>query len=306
MGVVFLARDTTLDRPVAVKVVHPELAVHSSITQRFLAEARMIARLRHPSILAVHSAGEATGLFYYVMDYVPGESLRQRLTRESRLPTAAVTRIVADLADASTPRAKLAGAPGRKPENILPTRPCRAMLADSVSRGARDVDGINTAGWAVAADVHDPDQAAGDRWRSQRSLLSCVVAYERRRLPSVPASTRRPCLDGCWQKPARARPPKKAHRRSPLALDSRPCHGSRRTLADRGGSPVRVLGESHGSHPSPARRRGALPAGLRCTGHGGGHCVLRPPAPAGDSRHPSGAAFENVRQDPAVEWAEPA
>jgi len=61
MGVVFLARDTTLDRPVAVKVVHPELAVHASITQRFLAEARMIARLRHPSIVAVHSAGEATG-----------------------------------------------------------------------------------------------------------------------------------------------------------------------------------------------------------------------------------------------------
>ena len=100
MGVVFLARDTTLDRPVAVKVVHPELAVHSSITQRFLAEARMIARLRHPSIVAVHSAGEATGLFYYVMDYVPGESLRQRLQREGQLPPAEVIRIVADLADA--------------------------------------------------------------------------------------------------------------------------------------------------------------------------------------------------------------
>src|SRR5690606_23251057 len=69
MGVVYLARDTTLDRPVAVKVVHPELAIHSSITQRFLAEARMIARLRHPSIVAVHTAGEATGVFYYVMDY---------------------------------------------------------------------------------------------------------------------------------------------------------------------------------------------------------------------------------------------
>ena len=86
MGVVFLARDTTLDRPVAVKVVHPELAVHTTITERFLAEARMIARLRHPGIVAVHTAGEATGVFYYVMDYVPGESLRQRLQREGALP----------------------------------------------------------------------------------------------------------------------------------------------------------------------------------------------------------------------------
>ena len=68
MGVVFLATDTTLDRPVAIKVVHPELAVHSSIARRFLAEARMIARLRHPNIVAVHTAGEADGLLYYVMD----------------------------------------------------------------------------------------------------------------------------------------------------------------------------------------------------------------------------------------------
>ncbi|MGH7702276.1 MAG: protein kinase domain-containing protein, partial [Gemmatimonadales bacterium] len=90
MGVVFLATDPTLDRPVAVKVVHPELAIHSSITRRFLAEARMIARLRHPNIVAVHSAGETNGLFYYVMDYVPGESLRQRLNREGRLAPAAV------------------------------------------------------------------------------------------------------------------------------------------------------------------------------------------------------------------------
>ena len=59
MGVVFLATDTTLDRRVAIKVVHPELAAHESITRRFLAEARTIARLRHPNIVAVHAAGSA-------------------------------------------------------------------------------------------------------------------------------------------------------------------------------------------------------------------------------------------------------
>ena len=62
MGVVFRATDTTLDRPVAIKVVHPELAAHASIVRRFLAEARTIARLRHPSIVAVHAAGTAQGL----------------------------------------------------------------------------------------------------------------------------------------------------------------------------------------------------------------------------------------------------
>ena len=79
MGVVFLATDTTLDRTVAIKVVHPELAAHASIVRRFLAEARTIARLRHPNIVAVHAAGTADGLLYYVMDEVEGESLRQRL-----------------------------------------------------------------------------------------------------------------------------------------------------------------------------------------------------------------------------------
>ena len=85
MGVVFLATDTTLDRRVAIKAVHPELAAHQSIGRRFLAEARTIARLRHPNIVAVHTAGNADGLLYYVMDEVEGESLRQRLARERRL-----------------------------------------------------------------------------------------------------------------------------------------------------------------------------------------------------------------------------
>ena len=88
MGVVFLATDTALDRRVAVKVIHPELAAHQSLARRFLAEARTIARLRHPNIVSVHAAGNADGLLYYVMDQVPGETLRQRLARERRLDPA--------------------------------------------------------------------------------------------------------------------------------------------------------------------------------------------------------------------------
>jgi serine/threonine-protein kinase len=185
MGVVFLARDTTLDRPVAVKVVHPDLAVHSSITQRFLAEARMIARLRHPSIVAVHAAGEATGLFYYVMDYVPGESLRQRLLREGRIPVAEASRIVADLADALD-SAGQAGLVHRdvKPENILLDQATgRVMLTDfGIARAmAGEADGTRTAqGVAVGTPTYmSPEQAAGDRVDARSDLYSLgVVAYE--------------------------------------------------------------------------------------------------------------------------------
>jgi eukaryotic-like serine/threonine-protein kinase len=120
MGVVFLARDTSLDRLVAVKVVHPELAGHESIARRFLDEARTIARLRHPNIVAVHSSGASGDLLWYVMDQVPGETLRARLDRDGRLPPDEVARITADLAGALD-AAGAAGVVHRdvKPENIL-------------------------------------------------------------------------------------------------------------------------------------------------------------------------------------------
>jgi serine/threonine-protein kinase len=185
MGVVFLARDTTLDRPVAVKVVHPDLAIHPSVTHRFLAEARMIAKLRHPSIVAVHTAGEVTGLFYYVMDYVAGESLRQRLVRDGRLAAADVARLVADLADALD-AARRAGLVHRdvKPENILLDAPSgRAMLADfGIARAMAPEGGdARTAqGVAVGTPTYmSPEQAAGEAVDHRSDLYALgVVAYE--------------------------------------------------------------------------------------------------------------------------------
>jgi len=185
MGVVFLATDTTLDRPVAVKVVHPELAVHSAISQRFLSEARMIAKLRHPNIVAVHAAGEATGLLYYVMDYVPGESLRQRLQREGRIAPAIAERIVADLADALD-AAGQAGLVHRdvKPENVLlDSDTGRALLADfGIARamGGESAGGITARGLAVGTPTYmSPEQAGGEPVDARSDLYSLgVVAYE--------------------------------------------------------------------------------------------------------------------------------
>jgi eukaryotic-like serine/threonine-protein kinase len=184
MGVVFRATDTTLDRPVAIKVVHPELAAHPSIVRRFLAEARTIARLRHPSIVAVHAAGTADGLLYYVMDEVEGESLRMRLEREGKLPTADVSRIVADLASALE-AAGHAGVVHRdvKPENVLIERSTgRALLADFGIARAMALDAASSTGQGVAVGTPaymSPEQAAGEEVDS-RSDLYClgVVAYE--------------------------------------------------------------------------------------------------------------------------------
>ncbi|HSR14243.1 MAG TPA: serine/threonine-protein kinase, partial [Gemmatimonadales bacterium] len=80
MGVVFLGRDVALDRPVAIKVLRPEAAT-AVAAERFLREARLLARLQHPHVVQVHQAGESAGLFYFVMDLVEGETLAGRLAR---------------------------------------------------------------------------------------------------------------------------------------------------------------------------------------------------------------------------------
>jgi len=185
MGVVFLATDTTLDRRVAIKAVHPELATHPSIGRRFLAEARTIARLRHPNVVGVHTAGTVDGLLYYVMDEVQGESLRQRLVRERRLDPATATRIVADVA-AALDAAGRAGVVHRdvKPENVLLDEATgRAMLADfGIARAMAAEQGGSGTGQGVAVGTPaymSPEQAAGEEVDSRSDLYALgVVAYE--------------------------------------------------------------------------------------------------------------------------------
>ena len=117
MATVYLAQDTKHGRDVAVKVLRPELySVH--FAERFLAEIRVTAGLQHPHILPLFDSGAAGDLLYYVMPYVTGGTLRDRLRREPRLPVA--VRIASEVAGA------LAYAHGRgvihrdiKPENIL-------------------------------------------------------------------------------------------------------------------------------------------------------------------------------------------
>src|SRR3989449_5121632 len=99
MAIVYLAQDLKHRRSVAIKVLHPELAAAVG-TDRFLREIEIAASLTHPHIVPLHDSGEADSFAYYVMPYVEGESLRERLTRETQLPLDEAVQIGREVADA--------------------------------------------------------------------------------------------------------------------------------------------------------------------------------------------------------------
>ncbi|MGC8960635.1 MAG: serine/threonine-protein kinase, partial [Chloroflexia bacterium] len=86
MGVVYKARDPTLERYVAIKVLLPHLVWDQEFVQRFLREARAAAQLRHPGIVTIHEVGQEQNLYYFVMEYLPGRPLSEIIAREGPLP----------------------------------------------------------------------------------------------------------------------------------------------------------------------------------------------------------------------------
>src|SRR5512140_1126169 len=119
MATVYLAEDLRHDRRVAIKVLRPELAAILG-GERFLAEIKTTANLQHPHILGLFDSGEADGLVFYVMPYIEGESLRDRIKRERQLPVDEAVRLASEVADALE-YAHQHGIVHRdiKPENIL-------------------------------------------------------------------------------------------------------------------------------------------------------------------------------------------
>src|SRR5437016_14663677 len=129
MATVYLARDVRHNRNVAIKVMHPELALRIG-AQRFLKEIETTANLQHPNILPLFDSGQVEGTVFYVMPYVQGESLRNRLTRELQLPVADAVRIAVEIA-AALDYAHRHGVIHRdiKPDNVL-FHDGRALVAD--------------------------------------------------------------------------------------------------------------------------------------------------------------------------------
>ncbi|TLY55656.1 MAG: serine/threonine protein kinase [Gemmatimonadetes bacterium] len=146
-SIVYRATDRKHARPVVVKVLRPEVSAALG-TIRFLREIQFAAVLRHPHLLPLYDSGAVDGLLFYVMPYIEGESLRQRLTRSGRLPIDEALRIAAEVADALA-AAHVKGIVHRdiKPENIL-LEAGHALVADfgvglAMTRAAREHAGVH-------------------------------------------------------------------------------------------------------------------------------------------------------------------
>ena len=183
MATVYLAQDLKHGRPIALKVLRPELAAALG-PGRFLREIEIAARLTHPNILPLHDSGEAGGLLYYVMPYVDGESLRSRLAREGPLPLDQALEIAREVASALG-YAHEHGVVHRdiKPENVL-LESGHAVVADfGVARAVWELAGdrLTETGIAVGSPAYmSPEQAGAEERLDGRSdiyALGCVL-YE--------------------------------------------------------------------------------------------------------------------------------
>ncbi len=183
MATVYLARDLKHERKVAIKVLRPELSA-SLGGDRFLREIRVAANLQHPNILGLYDSGEVEGLLYYVMPFVEGESLRDRLNREQQLPIPDALQIAREAAEALG-YAHKNGIVHRdiKPENIL-LQGGHALVADfGIARAVSQAGGekLTQTGMAVGTPHYmSPEQSLGSDHVDARSdvySLGCVL-YE--------------------------------------------------------------------------------------------------------------------------------
>ena len=183
MATVFLAEDLKHHRSVAIKVLHAELAAALG-PERFLREIEIAARLQHPHILPLYDSGAAAGILYYVMPYVEGESLRDRLAREKQLPQDDVLRIATEVAGALA-YAHSHGVVHRdiKPENIMLSGGTAVVADFGIARAVSAAGGghLTQTGTIIGTPAYmSPEQASGSDeidGRSDQYSLACVV-YE--------------------------------------------------------------------------------------------------------------------------------
>ena len=266
MGVVYRATDLSLDRPVALKLVAPELAEDQRFRERFLREPRLAAALDHPHVIPIYEAGEHDGQLYLAMRFVEGSDLRTILEREGRLPperTLAVLAEVADALDAAHRRALVHR--DVKPANVLLDEDGHAYLTDFGITKQLGGDSTDTGRVVGTLDYLAPEQIRGDPvdGRTDTYALGCVL-YEC--LAGAPPFRRPTEAEILWAHmqeqpaPVRGYPRLDPVLRKALAKDREDRYGTCTELID---AAAEALGLGV---PRPARRP-LVPPGLLRRGH---------------------------------------
>ena len=181
MGVIYRGLDLKLNRQVAIKVLHAHLSGDESFAQRFLREARAMARLAHENIIRVHAVDEQDGMHYIVMEYFPGRNLRELLREQPRLPVRQTLRIALQLAQALA-YAHAQGIIHRdiKPANIMVDGTGKTKLVDFGIAAALDESSLTATGQIIGTPEYmAPEQARGEALDGRSDLYAVgIVLYE--------------------------------------------------------------------------------------------------------------------------------
>ena len=183
MGAVYLARENSLDRLVAIKVLLPE-AANAESNERFRREARTAAKLTHPNIVPLHTFGETEGMMYFVMGFVQGESLKDRIDRKGKIEPDDARRILGEVAGALH-YAHQQGVVHRdiKPDNILiEDETGKPLLTDfGIAQSVASGETLTQMGTTLGTPHYmSPEQASGERDIDGRSDLYSlgIVGYQ--------------------------------------------------------------------------------------------------------------------------------
>jgi serine/threonine-protein kinase len=305
---VYLAHDIKHDRRVALKVLHPSLG-EAVGAERFLLEIRIAASLSHPNIVGLIDSGDADGLLYFVMFNVEGESLRERLERETQLPVDDALGIAREVGEALS-YAHQRGVVHRdiKPENILLERG-RVRVADfGIAKALHDAgsDGLTRTGLAVGTPRYmSPEQAAGDAEVDERSdvySLACVLYEMLAGGPPFGGATAHAILARkTLEKPPGLRVVRSA---VPATVEAAIVRALSPTAADRPPSVDAFLAELEGAGSKAGRpRRGWLAPTVGVVGLAGVGAVALLTRGEGDNdvRPPVVATFAQLTSEPGLE-----